>query len=1128
MRLVIDLQACQSSGNRVRGIGRYSLALAQAMVRNAGSHECVIALNAAMVDSVEPMRGAFTELLPADRIRSWASVAKIAEAFHGGARRSQVAGELFRQAMREFRPDFVHITSVFEGSDNDVTNVVGSRAEGLPTAVTLYDLIPLAQSDVYLAQPAVRDWYMRKLDQLKRAELLLAISTFTKSEGVNLLGIEADRIVNIRGACDDVFQSVSLTNEQRLALYGRYGIHRPYLMYAGGFDSRKNILSLIRAYAALPQRVRDAHQLLIVGSPPGMERKQIETLRSEMGLLEDQCVLLGYVSDQDLAALYSDCRLYAFPSLQEGFGLPALEAMACGAVVVGSNVSSLPEVIGFSDALFDPYDVGQITQALYRGLCDEGFRRAFLEHARNQVKQFSWEESARLAWSGLESAHDRQQTGKRAQVPVSYVGVTPEAKAVAGHLSSFVDSSDVPLEQMLDDVAARYMVIADSTSALRAWQVMRRRTVGVVVSGQEVIARAVRELNGHAEGKRVLDFILADQGAYAVALREGEAYFAGLEQTVYAWMDRVAAGVIRSDSGMPAEPDALVSHRCGRDGRALEAVERMVSLPIIPPASDEYWKDVAEALNHNRQADSDCTTRLLLDISQLVVRDARSGIQRVVRNLLRKFLLEPPAGRQVLPVHFDEADGSCRYARGFSWRFLGLPEIAAAAEDEIVDWLPGDQLVGLDLSAHIIPVHQERFARLRDLGVGITIVLYDMLPDIWPELFDSGMVEAMRRWYRSLAELSDGIVCISDAVAGDFVNWLDQVKIERSQPLKVGYFHLGADPEIDAGSQPSADEQVTLDALKSRPTVLMVSTIEPRKGYQQALEAFEQLWQQGVQVNLAIVGKAGWRTEALVEHMRNHPEAGQRLHWFEGASDAMLHALYQGCDLLLSASEGEGFGLPVIEAAQYGIPLLLRNLAVFKEIAGEHAGYFEGFEASDLSRALAGWLEGRAVGRAWPDSRGVKWLTWQQSYQQFLDVLEGRRWTYEVGNTPRYWFPSSDPRMQTQSGVYKRGQLHASGSPGMLIYGPYAKVLDGTYRLRAYGAMDRSDPESWLDVVSDCGSRTLFKGELMCVPGDENEVLLEGTMTLSRPVKDLEIRVWSSGQSQLRLVGFELVRQLSA
>jgi glycosyltransferase involved in cell wall biosynthesis len=480
---------------------------------------------------------------------------------------------------------------------------------------------------------------------------------------------------------------------------------------------------------------------------------------------------------------------------------------------------------------------------------------------------------------------------------------------------------------------------------------------------------------------------------------------------------------------------------------------------------------------------------------------------------------------QVLPVYFDKTDGDCRYARRFIWRFLGLPEIAATAEDEIVDWLPGDHLLGLDLAPDIIWFHREKYERLHELGVSMSFIVHDMLPEMRPDCFSAPVVEVIRKWYRTVAELADSVICNSQGTADDFVNWLDQVKIERAQPLKVGYFHLGADPEIDAGRAPSVEEAAKLAALASRPTVLMVSTIEPRKGYQQALDAFEQWWQQGAQVNLAIVGKAGWCTEALVEHMRNHPQAGNRLHWFEGASDAMLHALYQRCDLLLSASEGEGFGLPVIEAAQYGIPLLLRDLAVFREIAGEHAGYFEGYDASALCSALSSWLEGRTAGQPWPDSRGVKWLTWQQSYQQFLDVLQGRRWAYEVGDTARYWFPSSDPRMQTQCGVYQRGQLHASDSPGMLIYGPYAKVADGTYRLRAYGAMDRVDPESWLDVAIEGGTRTLFKGELTGVAGGEGDVLLEGTMTLPRPVKDLEIRVWSSGQSQLRLAGFELVRQ---
>jgi hypothetical protein len=118
VRLVIDLQACQSPGSRVRGIGRYSLALAQAMVRSAGKHECVIALNGAIADSVEPLRAAFTDLLPSDQVRSWASLSKIAEAFYGGKRRSVVAGELFRQAMREFQPDCSRASTVMSSTSS--------------------------------------------------------------------------------------------------------------------------------------------------------------------------------------------------------------------------------------------------------------------------------------------------------------------------------------------------------------------------------------------------------------------------------------------------------------------------------------------------------------------------------------------------------------------------------------------------------------------------------------------------------------------------------------------------------------------------------------------------------------------------------------------------------------------------------------------------------------------------------------------------------------------------------------------------------------------------------------------------------------------------------------------------
>lgn len=1123
MRLIIDFQAYQSPESRIRGIGRYSQALTRAIVEHSGRHECLVALNGAIAGSVEPSQIALGDLLPAGNIRSWASLGGVAELSPGGAARNAVAGELFRQAMRELRPDFLHIGSLFEGWGNDVANVVGLPGQGLPTAVTLYDFIPFEQPDVYLADPLVRAWYMRRFEQLKQAELLLSISAFTKARGIDLLGMDPGRIVNIRGACDAMFRRISLDNEQRLVLHQRYGIVRPYVMYTGGFDPHKNIVNLLRAFAALPADIRQVHQLLIVGSPPANERMQLEKLRHDLGLSESDCVLCGYVSDQDLVALYNDCRLYAFPSLQEGFGLPALEAMACGTVVVGSNVSSLPEVIDFADAQFDPRSLHAITTALQRGLCDEGFRHAFLEHARNQVRRFSWEESARRAWEGLEAAHERQHAAQT--VRVSYVGTTKAAAQLAGKWPGYVDQSRATAEQLSNEDTPSCFVIADAASALTAWQVMRRRTIAVLLSDGLSLPQAVRSLHAQPEGKAMLDFILADQGAYALALQEGDVFFARLAATVETWMERVAAQVVHAKNLANAELTELALHRCGREHRVREAVARMLALPQKPERDDGCWKDVAEAIHHNRQVDNGHGGRWLIDISQLAEHDAWTGVQRVVRNLLRHFLLTPPEGVQILPIHFDYRDGSCRYARRFTWKFLGLPSIAAVAEDEIVDWLPGDRLIGLDLSAHIIPPHQAKFVRWRDLGVQMDIVLYDMLANTRPDCFESGMVDAMRRWYRSIGELADGVICISLATAYDFVNWLDQAKPERAHPIKVGYFHLGADPEKDHSSELDHAGKKTLEKLADRPTVLMVSTVEPRKGYQQALEAFELLWQRGAQVNLAIVGKAGWHAEHVIERLRHHPEAGQRLYWFEGASDALLHALYKQCDLLLSASEGEGFGLPVIEAAQYGIPLLLRDLSVFREIAGEHAKYFAGYEPEALAEALQVWHERMQRGLGWPDSNQVPWLTWEQSYRQFVDVVEGRRWGCTVGFTSRYWFPSCDPRMQTQCGEYRRGKLYSRDVEGMLIYGPYAKVIDGVYRLRAYGTVDQPDDGTWLDVAIESGQWTLFKSNL---EPDGGGVLLETTLVLPRTVQDLEIRVWTSGQSRLRLDGFELLRQESA
>ena len=171
----------------------------------------------------------------------------------------------------------------------------------------------------------------------------------------------------------------------------------------------------------------------------------------------------------------------------------------------------------------------------------------------------------------------------------------------------------------------------------------------------------------------------------------------------------------------------------------------------------------------------------------------------------------------------------------------------------------------------------------------------------------------------------------------------------------------------------------------------MVGTIEPRKGHAQALAAFERLWTAGVQANLIIVGREGWGLEQLTKRLRTHPERGKRLLWLEGASDEMLLRFYESAVALLAASEGEGFGLPLVEAAKHGLPIIARDLPVFREVAGEHAFYFSGMSPEDLGAAISSWLALRERGEA-PSSEGMPWLTWAQSTSQLLDVIHNGNW----------------------------------------------------------------------------------------------------------------------------------------
>jgi O-antigen biosynthesis alpha-1,2-mannosyltransferase len=429
MRIVIDLQGAQTE-SRFRGIGRYSKALAQAIARNAGEHEIWIVLNSSFQDSIIDVRAAFDGLVPAERMLIFDVPPLLSWENPSNAWRRRAA-ELIRESfLSELQPDIVHVSSLFEGANLcDAALSIGTLEPSIKVAVTLYDLIPLLDPKNYLGCAWISQWYMDKVDNLKRADLLLSISAYSRLEAMDALGIDGDRIASISSAHTDIFRPCDEETACKQARFSRYGITQPFVMYNGALESRKNLDRLLQAFALLAPALRNTHQLVFVGKVFDFDRERLVRLATSLDI-DKQLVLTGYVSDHDLAALFTHCALFVFPSLHEGFGLPALEAMACGAATIGSNVTSIPEVIGRPDALFDPTDPGDIANKISQVLSDERFLCSLREHALVQASKFSWDNCARASIAAFEEL----AKGKPVTEPASWPEIAARRERGYQHL----------------------------------------------------------------------------------------------------------------------------------------------------------------------------------------------------------------------------------------------------------------------------------------------------------------------------------------------------------------------------------------------------------------------------------------------------------------------------------------------------------------------------------------------------------------------------------------------------------------------------------------------------------------------------------------------------------------------
>ncbi len=384
---------------------------------------------------------------------------------------------------------------------------------------------------------------------------------------------------------------------------------------------------------------------------------------------------------------------------------------------------------------------------------------------------------------------------------------------------------------------------------------------------------------------------------------------------------------------------------------------------------------LAANLRGNRQA------QLFIDITELAKVDGKSGIQRVVRALLLAMSDQTSHGFEIKPVIFDGQQ--FRHANRFSSLFFG----SDTAADELIGPAAGDQYLSLDLNVASISASSSRLESLRRKGVKLNFVVYDILPIKHPEWWPAGLADGFATWFDVVSRIADKLICISRSVRDEVASEIASADITPSSRPKLGWFHLGADIKNTSPtlSLPRGAENF-FEQTADQITFLMVGTVEPRKGHRLALEAFSRLWSEGHNLNLVVIGKKGWLVEDLADRLSAYSRTESRFFWFKGASDEFLERAYQTSSCLIAASEAEGFGLPLIEAGFYGLPVLARDISVFREVAGEAASFFDGDSVEGLVDGVLGWVERRAERRV-PDPKSMRVMSWRQSAEALLEQL---------------------------------------------------------------------------------------------------------------------------------------------
>lgn len=999
MRIVIDLQSAQIDCALHR-LDSPALLLAQALVRQRGEHEVLLALSGLLPDTIEMVRAAFDGLLPQRHIRVWQAPGPVCGSEPANTWRRAVAERVREALLASLQPDVVFVPHWAAGDGDACVLSRGAFAPDLKTIVAV-DSPPLgseAQAGQLLAS-------FEELTRTAPEPVCLPAGARPRLAFVSPLPPERSGIADYSAELLPAlarFYEIDVIVEQA-------GVSTPWVTEHCG----------VRTCAWLLENAGHYDRVLYHFGNSRYHQHMFALLAQVPGVVVLHDFYLGDVQNY----------LQAHAHHPHAFTRALYRSHGYGALAERFRASHVADMVSQYPANLDVLQGAQgviVHSAYSRHLADVWYGPHFAD---------DWRVIALLRTPNFETdrARARQALGLQSDdFLVCSFGILGAAKLnhrlLAVWLNSrlaqdarcslvFVgeehgDSYGAQLRQVIADsgLGARVRITgwADS-STFQNYLAGADMAVQLRTSSRGETSAAVLDCMNHA-----LPTIVNAHGAFAelpadaVWMLPGSFDNAQLGEALETlWQDGEgrAAMSLRAQEVIRGHhaPEVCAGHyfqaieqgyhasQTGADGlvRAIAGLQGYDPTQVECKALAQSINQAAPGIRGARQ--------LLVDVSATCRNDLKTGIQRVVRALVWELIQAPPPGFRVEPVYLTNEGGVWHYRYARAWTSGALGFAGGWMADEPVDSAAGDVLLVADFtSAFAVEAEQSGvFQALRDEGVGIHFFVYDLLPIQMPEFFPPGQF-GFAEWLHTLARVADGAMCISRAVADSLATWVGISGPARLRAMRIDWFHLGADIEssIPTTGFPDNAEKILARIYKT-PSFLMVGTIEPRKGHLQTLQAFTQLWKDGVDVNLVIVGREGWagvpeemrRTiPDIVAQLRSHPELGKRLLWLEGISDAYLEKIYAASTCLIAASEGEGFGLPLIEAAQKNIPVIARDIPVFREVAANHAYYFTGLEPGELVGAIKRWLD-LAKLKQTPRSSNMPWLTWKQSAASLVEKL---------------------------------------------------------------------------------------------------------------------------------------------